>query len=290
MVAPGYAPIEQYYARGQEQGPWTDIYGLGATLYRAIAGVPPIDAIERSRGILGSTRDVLTPATVAGAGRYSEIFLLTIDHALMFNEKERPQSASAWAAEIRAVERATAEMALLSQTTSEAEAEWPAKLPPRALMKNHVFRNYVVAAAFGLAVGLLAAGYVWFDSTRQKSDIADTSLPEPPSHKPPTILIGEADYADVVSDPLTAAHVTGDTPSPEPGSIVVVKTVGQSTPSLNLETKEAAIAESGSNETAAAATDAVEPREPVPDTRNLDQAAALDARQKAPVTSADASK
>ena len=36
LVSPGYAPFEQYYSKSDEQGPWTDIYGLGATLYRAI--------------------------------------------------------------------------------------------------------------------------------------------------------------------------------------------------------------------------------------------------------------
>ena len=101
LVAPGYAPYEQYIANNQEQGPWTDIYGLGATLYRAIAGVAPIDAIERSRGILGSTRDVLVPATVVGQGRYSESFLKAVDHALMFNEKDRPQTAMEWAQELK---------------------------------------------------------------------------------------------------------------------------------------------------------------------------------------------
>lgn len=100
LVSPGYAPIEQYYSEAAQQGPWTDIYGMGATLYRAIAGVKPIDAIERSRGMLGSTRDVLVPANVAGQGRYSEKFLEAIDHALQFNEKERPQTAVAFIREL----------------------------------------------------------------------------------------------------------------------------------------------------------------------------------------------
>ena len=43
----GFAPKEQYSRRGR-QGPFTDVYSLGATIYYAITGVKPDDAIERS--------------------------------------------------------------------------------------------------------------------------------------------------------------------------------------------------------------------------------------------------
>ncbi len=100
LVAPGYAPFEQYYSDSGNQGPWTDIYGLGATCYRAIAGRSPLDAVSRSKGILGSTQDVLVPATVIGAGRYTGRFLAAIDHALEFAEKDRPQSIDVWRQEL----------------------------------------------------------------------------------------------------------------------------------------------------------------------------------------------
>jgi serine/threonine protein kinase len=100
LIAPGYAPFEQYYSDPSCQGPWTDIYGLAATAYRAICGRAPLDAVSRSKGILGSTQEIMVPASVVGAGRYSGRFLAAVDHALAFAEKERPQTIAEWRREL----------------------------------------------------------------------------------------------------------------------------------------------------------------------------------------------
>ena len=46
IVKPGYAPMEQY-ASQSDQGPWTDVYAMGATFYKVLTGNVPPDAPSR---------------------------------------------------------------------------------------------------------------------------------------------------------------------------------------------------------------------------------------------------
>ena len=63
LVTPGYSPPEQYTSRNDRYGTWTDLYALGAVLYRCVTGHTPAEAAERLLD------DHLVSAVVAGAGQ-----------------------------------------------------------------------------------------------------------------------------------------------------------------------------------------------------------------------------
>ncbi|MCG6971336.1 MAG: protein kinase [Gammaproteobacteria bacterium] len=97
LVTYGYAPFEQYNEGHEKQGPWTDIYSLGASLYFGITKSKPEDALKRGGAILAASADPYLPVSIIAKDRYSENFLLSIDSALRFRAEDRPQEVLAWA-------------------------------------------------------------------------------------------------------------------------------------------------------------------------------------------------
>ncbi|MGZ5914083.1 MAG: protein kinase domain-containing protein [Hyphomicrobium sp.] len=96
LVKPGYSPYEQYAETSRQQGPWTDIYAMGATLYHAVTGKRPPDAPSRM------VKDEIIPASEAALSSYRAGFLKAIDKALMLSIEQRPQSIPAWRGDLLA--------------------------------------------------------------------------------------------------------------------------------------------------------------------------------------------
>lgn len=95
LLSNGYAPIEQYNVDTKKQGPWTDIYGLGATLYRLVSAQKPVDAITRGLACSQGDPDPLIPLREISSG-FSDTFLNAIESALRVRPEDRPQSIVEW--------------------------------------------------------------------------------------------------------------------------------------------------------------------------------------------------
>jgi len=151
IISPGYAPVEQYQTDSSTQGPWTDIYGLGAVLYRCISGDIPAEASKRVNAFMNEQPDPLKPALQVGAANYSEPFLNAVDNALKVREKQRPQNVAEW-------------QQMLFSSPEESEAEKP--ILPLQLMPNKN-KSWVVPASLGLLV--LAISTAFFRNTHQET-------------------------------------------------------------------------------------------------------------------------
>jgi len=92
ILTPGYAPLEQYGESEDQQGPWTDLYAFGATLFHCLTGRPPRDAAWRiqasAHGVPDSIREALNPPTPLCSPEMVDLLCWM----LMPLAKDRPQN------------------------------------------------------------------------------------------------------------------------------------------------------------------------------------------------------
>jgi serine/threonine protein kinase len=94
VVKDGYSP-QEFYITGAEQGPYSDLYALGATFHHLIAGEVPPDSQRRLTAIATGEPDPYRPL----AGRfpaYDDAVLASIDRSVAILPKDRFQTADEW--------------------------------------------------------------------------------------------------------------------------------------------------------------------------------------------------
>ncbi len=89
-LTPGYAPPEQYSGDG-EQGPWTDVYGVAATLYRCVTGERPASALSRISNPNLAPPSAFPEVRINGRIEKAIMSGLEMDHTLRIQSAEEFQ-------------------------------------------------------------------------------------------------------------------------------------------------------------------------------------------------------
>ncbi|AXF76009.1 serine/threonine protein kinase [Erwinia tracheiphila] len=178
MLKPGYAPIEQYNEDSNaDQGPWTDIYALGAVLHALIMGSPPPVSVVRC------IEDRYQPLTTLRPEGFSLPLLNAIDRSLAMKPQDRPQSIDELAAlielPVRTVEELVAkaapsrekaattaplhheEVISVNARTAENTAESVTSSPVFAMQKPLIIAGGVIACLIAATVSVIS----WIDQT-----------------------------------------------------------------------------------------------------------------------------
>jgi len=213
-ITPAYAAIEHYPDNGK-RGPWTDIYSIGASMYRCIAGNPPVGAMERYKSILQYQKDPLVPTTELDVSGYPDYLRDCIDWSLEIYPQKRPHSALMLQQGLMGKGRPGKSQAKKSGNDTQVKT---APTPPAKKEQYDKEGNRLVidpwriakwATAALLVVAVIGIGVAWWrlpatqvpinanndtattidnpttDETKQGAEPADANAP--PEHAPPVV-------------------------------------------------------------------------------------------------------
>lgn len=215
ILKPGYAPEEQYKSRGN-QGPWTDVYALGACMYRALTGRIPQESLERL------TNDRLAPPS-----RYGISLPQSAEAALMRAMAVRPEQRFGSVAEFRRALTGAAGTRAPSQGPRPAQPQrtqtnkgkdgttmdsknrngqqgYPLKAKKKKGMKGGIIIAIVLVA-------LLVGATIFVVNMVQSAMNDGGDLPSFENSAAPSLAAGEGD-----TPPASLAPVTSDAPADTP--------------------------------------------------------------------------
>lgn len=227
MLKQGYAPVEQYSSRSQ-QGPYTDVYALCATIYTCITGTVPENSLDRSR------YDTLVPPSAKGV-RISPVHEKALLHGLQPNAAVRCPDMETLMREFNGT--------VDPNLTQNAEDEinkgdgYIPPVPPTPPEKNNT--PIVVALVIATVAVLIVCGVLLFmllkdnngeeeTNTTQSTETVSSSFDPPPtttepSTPPPTTTEPPTPPPPTPTPPTPTTTKPTDpppTPPPTPSTII----------------------------------------------------------------------
>ena len=223
----GYAALEQV-ADGQ-LGPWTDLYGFGAVLWRMVAGgnrpwdpPNPVKVESRANAGLRDAEDPLPTARELGVGRFADRLLELIDGCLQLKDTDRIRESERVVQALQGSGEGSQQPATAGQPAEgghDMDRPDPVSEEPRTgrSSKGRSWKVVGVAAVIAMAVALATVALIprngtveppdrWSFSIKAEPSTATVALLNGPEAYRPGMLLAPGQYEVEVSAPGFATH------------------------------------------------------------------------------------
>ena len=195
VLKPGYAPPEQY-AKKDKQGPWTDIYALGATLYFAATGEKPEESFGR---VLEDTIKPVCEVNPEIPRAMSQVIM----RAMSVKIEDRYQTVEAM------------REALLAGEGQNAQME-PYVIPASRISKRDLpkKRGFLIGVAFCIVIMLVVTGIWMAGRVAKKTGTATATEMNAASTEAQTATMADAQTATDAEQAATEAEKTTQADNP----------------------------------------------------------------------------
>lgn len=195
VLKPGYAPLEQY-AKKDKQGPWTDIYALGATLYFAATGEKPEESFGR---VLEDTIKPVCEVNPEIPRAMSQVIM----RAMSVKIEDRYQTVEAM------------REALLAGEGQNAQME-PYVIPASRISKRDLpkKRGFLIGVAFCIVIMLVVTGIWMAGRVAKKAGTATATEMNAASTEAQTATMADAQTATDAEQAATEAEKTTQADNP----------------------------------------------------------------------------
>lgn len=195
VLKPGYAPPEQY-AKKDKQGPWTDIYALGATLYFAATGEKPEESFGR---VLEDTIKPVCEVNPELPRAMSQVIM----RAMSVKTEDRYQTVEAM------------REALLAGEGQNAQME-PYVIPASRISKRDLpkKRGFLIGVAFCIVIMLVVTGIWMAGRVAKKTGTATATEMNAASTEAQTATMADAQTATDAEQAATEAEKTTQADNP----------------------------------------------------------------------------